>query len=338
MVLRARVDFEEPGAVDYRLVRSGDPLRGMMWTSFARALNYANGTWRTLIPWCSPNVEIHASAPARALTFKAFPSLQTSHRMWRLAFGSTVEDETMHGSVTFTDPSGGTSTFTPTSVGEYSYHDHVEAVAVRTSAETTLAPTLEGDGYAGLIGLACYEGPRRELVVDAIDGGLSLFSMMGGAPILGGVTGHSLGAIPDAVARALARNRRTMLQWAVFNEAPWDTTSASYVDTPVAGLEVLERHLYAGDGSGAAAAAVRALAWVSGGTGDLEIATAVGTETIAISATSPTWVSGTLPIDTEDMTTAYGRRSAAQVLTVQARKNGGGTLYLAGISVHGRTT
>lgn len=333
----AIVSREDPGALSAATVRSGDPIRGALWAPVGSALGFALGSPRTLIPWCSPDWVMWSTDGTQTLSFRAFPSIQATHRMWKVVIADTAEDELASGVVTFTDPSGGSSTLNLDSGARVL--THVETVVSRTSAEATLSVTVSlSKDFCLVAGISCVELPRRELAVDAIDLGIESASLVGGAPILGGVTGHSLGAIPDALSAALVRGRRHIVQWArpATTADAWSTTSSSYVDTPVAGLEILERHLYAGDGSGAAAAAVRALAWVSGGTGDLEIATAVGTETIAISATSPTWVSGTLPIDTEDMTTADGRRSAAQVLTVQARKNSGGTLYLAGIGVFGR--
>lgn len=332
----AIVSREDPGALSAATVRSGDPIRGALWAPVGSALGFALGSPRTLIPWCSPDWVLRSTDGTQTLSFRAFPSIQATHRMWNVVLADTAEDEFASGVVTFTNPSGGSSTLNLDSGARVL--THVETVVLRTNAESTLSVTVSlSKGFCLVAGISCVELPRRELAVDVIDLGIESASLVGGAPILGGVTGHSLGAIPDALSAALVRGRRHLVQWArpETTADAWSTASASYVDTPVAGLEILERHLYAGDAAGVDGTA-RVRAWVSGGTGDVQIVTSDGAVSVAVSATTPTWHTLTPDIAAEDMSAADGRRGGVDLLTVQARKSGGGTLYIAGIGVFGR--
>ena len=338
----ANVLRDDPGTLGRTQIQNGAPVRGITWAAVARAINYANGSARTLIPhhssWGVVDDESDTWGPVK---FKVFPSYQATHRLWVATVEPVTQVDPPPTVIEFTDPSGGVATWrTSGTAGPAAPRtfEHVETVTSRTTAETELSVSVALTGDTdGWISLACFELPRPQLAIDANDLGLELGSFQGGHWIYD-ATGRSLGALPEALAGALSRGRRTLFQWAVpaTNAGAFQTSSTSYVD--VCGdfyPEVLERFLYSGETAPTCTA--RVLAWVSGGTGDVSITTGAGSVSTSVSATTPTWHTLSPAVNAEDMSTADGRRGgSADTVRVQARKNTSGTIYVASVGLFGR--
>lgn len=339
----ATVLRDDPGTIGRAQIQSGAPVRGITWGAVARAVNFLNGSPRALIPHCSPNVTLAVADGVQTLSFRVFPSYQATHRLWLAVLEPTAQDEAIGTEFEFTDPSGGTATWRCIgTAGPFApkAFRHVETVSSRTTSETTLAPTFESIAGTHVLGrLACFELPRPELAVDANDLGLELGSFRARHWIYD-ATGRSLGGLPEALAGALSRGRRHMFQWARPATAAlaFSTTSTSYTSVLTYTPELLERYLYNGDTT--PTIEVRVLAWVTGGTGDVAVTMANGDlNAVAISATTPTWTSITgLNVRAEDLSASDGRRTSADLATIQARKNTSGTIYVAGIGIIGRAS
>lgn len=342
--MAATVDPVDPGQLGSDQVRSGSPVRGIQWGSVARACNHLNGGPRAIIPHAAALVELAGTTP-RPISYRVFPSHQATHRLWLVSLAPPAEDEAIGTRFRFTDPSGGVTIATPSgTAGTFAptrFH-HVERVASRTSAETTLTPIFESlAGTHVLVSNACFELPRPELALDALDLGVELGSFGPGGPVFDSV-GASLGALPEAIAGALARARRTFFQWGRPDAFPASTSSGTFAR--IVGPQdptCLERRLYAGEDW--VACPWRLRAWCSPGTtGEVRLTSSTGdVSTIAVSATSATWHSGSLDVMVEDLSTADGWPIAHPVYTVaiEARRtSGAGSLFVSGLSIHGRAS
>lgn len=341
-----RVPGLTPGVFNPLGIFSGRAVRGATWSDVARALNYLNGSPRTLIPYCAPQLSLLSSDGAQTFRFKVWPSYQATHRLWVVTLGPLAQDEAIGTEFEFTDPSAGTSTWRCSGgggAGAPQTFEHVETVASRVTVETELAPVLESvTGNHVVEGIACIELPRPSLAIDANDLGLELASFGGGAPISDGIQGYSIGALPEALAGALSRGRRHLFQWAVTTgKAGFFTTSSGTLQDVLGDYDppILERQIYSDDAQEEIEA--RFYARVTGSAaGVIQVTMANGdTATVAVTSTSWGWLtmSGLL-VDAEDISTSDGRRSTRwdQAL-IQARVTSGtGTVDIASVSLVGR--
>lgn len=342
--MAATVDQTDPGQLGQDQVRSGNPVRGVQWASIARACNYLNGSARAIIPHAAVGLEMTKDSTPRAISFRVFPSYQATHRMWLVTLAPPAEDEAVGDRFRMVDPSGGTAIWTMpgTTLGTVpALAPHIERITSRTASETTLAPTFESvEGVHVLSTVACFELPRPSLALNANDLGVEMADFGPGAPIYDG-TGRSLGALPEAIAGALSRGRRTMFQWGRPDAFAVSTTSGTF-SRVVGPMDptLLERILYVGETQVLCPWRVRA--WCTAGTtGEVRIQTTSGGDsTIAVSATSATWHSDTVLVDVEDLSAADGRRDSSDcIATIEFRRtSGAGSLFVSGLSIHGRAS
>ena len=332
--MAADVDVQMPGIIVADPVVSGGPIRGSQWAQNARAINYLlGGTSRALIPWC--HVE-NGNDGSCTLRFKVWPSYQATHRIWMVRIYNDVGQE----QVTFTDPSSGTSTF-ELMEGTWTF-GHVETIASRTDAETSIAlaiETLDLD-LVRLVAIACFEIGRPSLALDTNDYGLDIGTFRGGAPIFND-TGLSLGALHDSLEEARGL-RRKLFDWtaALSDDA---LTISSGVSAALLSYDIplLDRQLYRSETQ------VEITIWIytrsgAGTTGDVVFTMTNGDSvTIAVTAADAgTWRSDTVSIDAEDLSAADGRRSTRfdQCAVTGVRTAGANSVYVDAISIVGRAT
>lgn len=308
--------------VPFQHIRNGVAVRGSTWTPMGETANWLTGRGCQLVPaWC-PALELPAN-DTLTFRFRAPRSNAALEREWQFrvqetaawAAGEAPEFRAPGGSgsggvvqtlrETVASPAGG--------VGEVSFD---------VSTPTT--------GTARLDLVACVEVPR--VIVEATEEGVELAALEPGDPMLGGAEIARI----VSVARTSTHGRRTLAQWARPVEDPLTTTSTSFADVWSLGVPVLGRSL-GGVTETTRSVTVDALAWVTGGGGAEIRATSSSTsdtDTVSVSATTATWVSATVDVDAEDVSTADGRRgSATDLLTVEYRATSG-TLSLASVSVY----
>lgn len=327
--MAAKVSIRMPGEKRWEPVANGATIRGGTWMAVCDAVNYLlGGTSRTLIPHSYVGM---TDGGTFTLRYKIWPSYQATHRIWMLGLYSTAGEN-----FTFTDPSGGSSTW---SIFGAQTRQHVETISSRTSAVTTLAMSLTGTDDTHLQSLACFEIVRPSLAVDANDYGAELTSFYGTTPIYDG-TGQSLGCLHDSITTALAL-RRTLFQWAATTVDAIAVTSGSAIPVLSYDVPLLDRQLYRNETQ------VGVTVWVytrsgAGTTGEVIFTmTSGGTLTISITAAdSGTWRTGTLNVDAEDLSTLDGRRSARfdQCAITARRTAGANSIFVDSISIAGRAT
>lgn len=302
-------------------VVSAVPPQGTDWAAAGAAYDLLDGMPSALIPFCNPQILLTAGA-AQSLTFTTWPRYQCTHRMWIFCVfvrsggsvpssgfgtGGTVG---VTGTLTFTDPSGGTSTFRASTAGRLFYHvETVNRAAYATEQDMTCSLLIDND--SGLWGFGCYELPRPSLACAAADlttsdAGMDSDTLRAGMPITDDATGRGAGFLGLTMTALRDSCRRTGL----FAGAPlFSTESGTYTEVFKSPPIVLGRAIYNGDTTRTMEVAFYAMA-DPGSTGSLKLTMASGaTVTVAISATTMTKHRTSIAIDCEDLTAADGRRA-----------------------------
>lgn len=308
-----------------------DPVAAREWGPMGHALNYLLGRGSTLVPWHCPNDTLVASATG-TYRYTIWPRRACSHRLWLVA----LKVASGFASVTFTDPSGGASTWDVAirSTGAVKTFVHVETVSSPTSSETTIAPTIavaSGSSDTQVLGVACFEVPRLALPGDATELGVDVSTLLTDTPIYND-TGVSIGGLSALLddARDIAQ-RSSIFAWAVTSAGAFSTTSGTAVDIFNGNVSALGRSLYNGD----TVRTVEARAYVRAGAttaGTVQLAMASGdTLNLSIpSGSSGEWVTGQIDVHAEDLSAADGRRSSTwdEIGAKLVRTSGANSVYI----------
>ncbi len=322
-------------------VQVGRPPRGgfTQWGPFAEQANYLLGRGGVLIPWCTTKLALAASG-SYTLRFRVIPRYQATHRRWRFA----VLGGGGAASGVFTDPSGGSRTFT---IGGSEIHtfEHIEAISSRTASETELAPTFtlaSGSTSCTLETMNCWEHPRPELALNTNDLGVAVRTLDPGTEVLAGTDGYSVGAVGEAVeaARSVAR-RNGLYHFAADTAQALSTTSASCtrVLTLAADPILQDRQLYVGQTTSSVLVRVRARAGTTTA-GNIRFTMTSGASLVLAitSGMAATWLTGTLAVDTDNFgDDVRGRRRTPgdKCVIEWQRTSGANSIFIESISIIG---
>lgn len=321
---------------------SGAPVRAGQWTRNARCLNWLLGRSRCLIP--ATRVEGSGIAASATATFRVqlWPRAQARFRLWHVVIRAGVGDS---ATGTFTDPSGGALDWTyydvdPSARVVTTGFFHVETLPSPWSSTPvadafTVSNDASSDGPVYVESVQCWELPRLRLNADAADLGVDVDTLGAGLPIYDDV-GESIGGVARGIGTAQLYDRRALFYWlrpanGGGAEVKSGTWTALYEEGPVLqpSMQFRAETLRPCD--------VYVSAYCDSGTaGEIRFTMTSGDAlTLAISATSSTWVSGTIDVYAEDLSTSDGRRSTTwDIATVEVRRtSGAGSVWIDSICI-----
>lgn len=325
----------QPLGVGYSGIVSGGAVSPTEWTAIANAYNGLVGMGSALIPVCVPSVTL-AADDSFTLRARVWPRYAATHRLWILSTGLDVTPWD------FTDPSGGTRTWTSSPVYGRQV-THVETIAARTGAETTLECTVHATLGGVLTSIGCIELPRGFLAIDGEltghDAGLEPAFIRTGLPITDDYSGNGIGFIAREMRSLRDTVRRTGV-WAWFSgdDGEWATSSSSFVKvagTTGAYPAALVRQLFNGQTLGTLQLAAYAYATSGGGEIRWTMASgAVVTAAVPIGGSSaPALIRTQIEVDCEDLAASDGRRSSRDdFCTIEARAVGGGEVRIQSLT------
>lgn len=328
-------NFEPPSATQ---VLVSHAVRGGTARAIALAMTWLNGHGQHLLP--ANRVAGKVFSGGSTLTFRAKlgSRVQATRRLWVFTLGVASGGAT----VTFTDPSGGTTTWGPivrmTRVG------HVETVAAPADGPVAVSYSLAIAGGSSPVlfyAASCLELQRRSLALDATDDGVDADSIVtagGGvpAPIFDDGNFVSLGALSRTMSEVRKRDNRTLFEFSTPSNDGISTSSGTPVDLFEEGPVLLASKLFSGSVTGEAE--VHIFYRTSASTaGQLDMSMTSGDSgSISLpAATGGAWVSKSLLVDCEDPSADDGRRSSRDdVCKLQLlRTSGAGSVSIEVISI-----
>jgi len=336
MVARVPRSFSQPSRLG---IASGKPVRGVQMTGIADALAYLMGRGNVLLPATHPEGNAIAISATGTYHLQLFEKAQAKHRVW------FVRPITASGVAygTFTDPSGGTSTFmaveSPTP--EYRVSNtgffHVETITgTRANGPTAVTVTIANGGTStGTIvvqALACFELPRQSLEGDTYDLGADPDTLRADLPIFDAAY-LSIGGLSRGIGNAQLYDPRVLFAYLRASGNGIDYKSGSQASIFDEGPVVQPSHQFRSETLRGVTAYAYAYCDV-GTAGTLKfLATSGDSVTISVTATAGTWVSGSFDVYAEDLSTADGRRAATEeIVTVLAqRTSGGGSMWIESV-------
>jgi hypothetical protein len=223
--------------------QSGKPVSGSStWQQLALLANYCNGRGGTLIPAYYPGNTITAGTDG-TYRYMVFPVYAALTRMWVVRAHSV--SSTAETTVTLTAPSGGAYTVSATLSSDINATSPLtlfETIGARASVAQEITLNIAAAGQDAIIDqIACYEVPRTALdpAASPAEYGVELESLRGGQPIIdqlrAGVDYKSVTGVAEAMRYYRMQNgpkthpNRMLFCWAVPDNDPWITTSASHV-------------------------------------------------------------------------------------------------------------
>lgn len=317
---------------------NADPVRGVTWQDIGASANHLLGRGGVLIPTtCLYGTTIAKGATA-TYQVAIFPRYQATHRMWTFGLAPSGGAQ---ASVTFTDPSGGTTSREVTDRTPPRVYTHLETISGRTAAEDqkTFTIAVAGASVADCqpLTIGCYEIARPELALDASDLGVDLAGLYGGLPIYA-ATGKSIGGVIDGIEAAVSTAKRNGILYVLAQSGdPFSFTTTSYVD-PLSGtsIEVLERQKYRSETVRAMSVSAYGLTGATT-TMDVRISAANG-DSLVLSWTAGdtgSWKSGTLDLSVEDLSHATGGATSDQIVVAGKRTTGANAAHLLSVCVGG---
>ncbi len=305
-------------------IRNGHACRATHLRPVADALNWLNGHGQHIIPATrtdgKTSIAIGATRTYRA---QLMSRVQATHRAWFISARA--------GILTFTDPSGGSSSWGY--ISSAVTLRHVETITAPADGPVAVTYTLANSASAlngTFDGITCFEFQRRDLALDATDDAVdsdTIVTLSGGvpAPILDADAYTSIGALSRGLANARTRDNRTLFDWFAQSGDGFQTTSGSFVQLFEEGPVLLGSKMYRGSVTASATAQffVRTGAAT---TGEVRVTMASGatvTGTIA-TATGGAWLAVSFAVDCEDLAVSDGRRATRDdVCTIELRRTAG---------------
>lgn len=333
MVARVPRTFSQPSRLG---IASGKPVRGVQMTGVADALAYLMGRGNVLLPATHPEGTAIAIAATATYHLQLFEKAQAKHRVWFLRPLTT--SGVAYG--TFTDPSGGTATFTvyESAAPEYRVANtglfHVETIdTARVNGPTAVAVTVANDatstGTIVMQALACFELPRQTLEGDATDLGADPDTVRADLPIFDAPY-LSIGGLSRAIGNAQLYDPRVLFAYLRKSGDGLDCKSASYAAVFDEGPCIQPSHQFRGETVRSVTAYVYAYCDV-GTVGQLKFTAASGgTVGFNVTATTGTWHTASFNVYAEDLSTANGLRAATEeiVTVLEQRASGAGSMYV----------
>lgn len=306
-------------------VRNGHACRATHLRPVADAMNWLNGHGQHLVPATRTDGKTTIAIGAtKTHRMQLMSRVQATHRVWFISARA--------GILTFTDPSGGASSWGY--VGAPVTLRHVEAVGTPADGPVavsyTLANSVSSSVSAIIDGVACFELQRRDLALDATDDavdGDTVVTLSGGvpAPILDADAYTSIGALSRGLANVRTQDNRTLFERSAPSGDGFQTTSGSFVPLFEEGPVLLGSKVYR---SSVTASAVAQFFVRTGAatTGEVRVTMTSGatvTGTIA-TATGGAWLAVSFDVDCEDLAATDGRRSSRDdVCTIEVRRTAG---------------
>lgn len=318
-------------------ILSGEPVSGSDWSTLGGLANWCNGHGGMVVPWAACGITI-GSGSTVTLPFYIAPKKTAVQRVWAV----NVRAGTAGATLTFTDSSSTahSARVAPTvRTARRNAMVFAEDLSAKTNTAGGATVSLEATGGTLTVeSIACYEQTRGVLAASTDDYGVDLTTLRTRQPIAD-LDYQSVAGVMDAYKNLDAR-RPCYYQWSVPEANALEFTSGSYVDMyspltiPVCGVIPTLNDTKC-------QVTVCAYAKVDSGKGLVRFTSdqAGGSAVVDVTSTSFAWVTGSVQVDSEDLTTADGRRSAVwEGIQVECSDNTATTLSVAGIAIVRTTT
>lgn len=315
-------------------VQVGKAVAARQWSELGPLVNYLRGKGAVLVPGHSPMVGVDAGIstgfPAfQALVYRTRPSGRAILRVWAVEVLGVPS-----GSATIT-PSGG-SAFLVSAGPATTAPNRVFVLtepATKTTAITGLGLSVQAvSGAVQVVGVTCWELSRAQLSRDATDLGIDLGSLDAGRPILDRPYESVAG-----VARALGAADGRRVGLASWCGEPILVTSGTFVGMFALPLRIVPPRVGPNDTTRGCSWNVLAFCDV-GTTGEARVLTDTGATSaaLAITATSATWLDGTVAVRCEDRTTSDGLPGGTwPTAQLQVRRvSGAGNVRIQGFNIY----
>lgn len=302
----------------------GAPVSARTWGDIGRLLHYVRGRGRMLVPYTFVNDAL-SSGVAYTARFRTAPSGVAITRVWIVAVRGVSLD---FGSEITLQAGGAAARTFPIGFWRPSYLVYLEDGCTKTTAATDLAITITADANCVLEGIACYELPRAVLT-PTTDLGVHLDSLYPRRSIY-----SSAEEGIDAIARGILATKCRRIGLFGWWGAEMNTVSTSNVDTwsfPIPVVPALDAF-----GTTQRKIVVTVWCWVSNATtaADFTFVAGSGDSDVlslpaAAGSTTPQWLTGSLDVDAEDLSSADGDAGDTVQLQVK-RTSGAGTVKWQG--------
>lgn len=311
-------------------IRASLPVSGSDWQTLAGLANFCNGHGGMLIPWTAIGYSVAASGTA-TFHFYVAPKSRAVERIWCINLRSATPGTT----ASVTCGSASTVTVRPDMTidrrrGPFIVREHLSS---KTSTAGDVAVSVAATGGTVVVeSIAMYEQTRKVLALDTTDYGVDITTLAVKKPILD-LPNKSAAGVADAYKNLDAR-RAGFFHWSTDESAPINITGGSFTSLFPLSVQALAAVGTAGTTSSTVTVAARAR--VNSGTGQVRFASSRASANVTLSVTSTTfaWVTGSLTIESEDLTSADGRRSSAwEEIAVTANNNTATTLSISAISI-----
>lgn len=319
-------------------VASGKPVRAQQWSPLGDACNYLRGHSRVLVPHTTLDNAIGAST-TRTYTVPMQIATWMRHLAWHIRLRSTTAVAT----VVFTDPSGGTVTYTVAPLDadagpRLSSRVHIETLStpvtgsdyLATPRTITIQRTDAGGGSVFVDSLGVTALSRETLDYSAADLGVDVDTLRSEYAIVA-EDYKSVRGITQVIAEqddtTLQGIDRALFFWTRPQGQGVSVTSAwaaVFVEGPV----VQASHRYLNETLRRVYCGATGKVTTAGDTLEVRFTAASGdtvTETLT-ATTSGTWgTPAELDVYAEDLSTSDGRRSSTdEIVTIEARVTGAG--------------
>lgn len=304
--MSAAVPHRRPEIGD--VVRVSVPVSGFDWATAAALANFCNGHGGQLVPFCAIGHTISASGSG-TYPFYIAPKKRAVGRVWAIHMrGSTVDttaDVTINGS------SAGTVAV-PTTRGEptapFLFYENLSAKTNTAGGVNVVIDANTGD--VTVAGIECYEQTRGELDANTDDYGIDITTLRPRVPIAD-VNYQSVAGALDAYKNLDCRRAGFFHLSTDTSVAPTITNGTAPGDAltqlPVTVTGTLDDY-----GATTSSVTVAVYAQVDSGAGIVRAVSTEGGATLnlSVTGTSFAWVTGSLTVGAEDVSTTDGLRSA----------------------------
>lgn len=325
--MTARLDYK-PARADFTQIVAGSPVRSGTWQDAAQIINYVRAKCRVLVPLTQMGTTV--SSTNKTFRFRVAPGTTSSAALWLIGIRGAP--------ATIKVPSGGTGIYQSADTDEttvQAYIDPAIDVSTYTETELTFNVTESGAKTTEVRWAACYELPRQFLLLDGVELGVDLQSMLIGQPIVD-AAGRSYTEVADAMIDARINNgRRSIYHW--FDPDGITSVSSSYAAV-LPDFAALNRKLYSGETARNVRFRVYASAVTNNGEFKLESSAGITTQTITAGAAawypSTAGAAAAFSIDSEALTQATGLQGGAyKLITPSLKRGAAGSCTLYGLSV-----
>lgn len=328
--------------IDTGTIKSGVPVSSYDWSGLGGLANFCNGHGGMLIPWTAVGRTI-TIGNTEVFHFYVAPKTQAVQRIWVVTMRTVAAI-----GVTADVVAGGASTVAGVPLfnsREWRRNALVffEDLSAKTNTvgDTTLSVTANA-GSVIVESVCMYEQTRGILDQDATDYGVDITSLRPRQPIAD-FANESIGGVTDGYKNMDAR-RAGFFHWPTPTSVSIQATTTAPADCFPTAIPMHPAIPTTTDTTASVTVAVFATS--SDGSGKVDFVpsdSGAGTTTVDVTTTAASgyaWHTGSLSLNTEDLTTADGRRGASWE-GVQIRAyvtNAAHTVNIAGFSIIRSTT